>query len=466
MAQYLYHGTSSVFAEDILKNGFKAADLTDKYAEIRSVFAKYIKPEILTDDFFADYGSVFSFKTVSSINLRLSQTQEHEAIGPFGCRLELFLGDNRYGPAPEYAHAITRNGAGELETGVVGYLNTLEERLAGLEEKRLQHQIISAKEYEAVKLLIENARPEFRNNDGQLEFKIREKDDRGIPVLFKIKVDSADEITGTTIDSRVKRKVGPEDIVGVAFLPLFDTRTVPVLEFLPKEQFLEELHKKQEGGLLTEDYTVRDNKTQCINYSLSFPDDKTVLEQKFNEGENLRESTLYAREDLINKGRLCRKRFNDGKLAECTLYVDDYPKYIMQFNDKEQIVSADVYQGNEVSERYFYKDGLPEEKFVFGETGINRFENCIPAEIFTKMIPQTEFEIDTSVDIRVAKIREKLQEKDIYGLDLSYRRLARIDNLSRKSDREIEDDLTKKKIGSIAENIAYMKGLRSKVVKD
>lgn len=78
----LYHGTSSLFAQDIIKNGLGIVQSDNKYDEIRYILSKYINPQILTDEFFDKYAQYISSGSYSSINIR--ESQREAGNGPFG----------------------------------------------------------------------------------------------------------------------------------------------------------------------------------------------------------------------------------------------------------------------------------------------------------------------------------------------------------------------------------------------
>ena len=51
----LYHGTSTKDIEKVLEIGYPAAKGNSKYDEVIPIMSKYIRPEILTPDFFERY---------------------------------------------------------------------------------------------------------------------------------------------------------------------------------------------------------------------------------------------------------------------------------------------------------------------------------------------------------------------------------------------------------------------------
>ena len=109
----LYHGTSSRFISNIIKNGLGVLDTAGKYAEIRNILSKYIKPDILTDEFFDKYaGFIDSGSFLVYIFVKNRHSKEMGRLG-FWKRI-LYIGQNIMLP---------QNMPRQQPVGVLGSLN-------------------------------------------------------------------------------------------------------------------------------------------------------------------------------------------------------------------------------------------------------------------------------------------------------------------------------------------------------
>ncbi len=399
---FFYHGTSSAFAENIIKDGFKFADVSNPFSEFREAFSLYINPEILTNDFFEKYSSFIDLGTVSSFRLRTSQLTEAKAAGPFVCALNI-AEIMPYGPAPEYAHSVTNNCAGELELGVIKYLNQIDQNLNRMD--------ISSEELELLRLLKNNAKESFIDDDGKLNFTNPKSEEINFPILFKIKA-SHEDIAGYGIDMRIKNEVKPEDIVGIAFVPEFDTRSVPVLNFLSKDEFLSELKAKKEKQVKTQSYVLRNPLSQEISYSLDFLENNHVLETNYTD-EKPSKSSLYKQEQGKDKELICEKSYRDGKLHECILNNIDNKSYTLTFNQNEELETIQVSQDRLAIERFFVQEGEMVDKFILNHVLASaEVDNSIVNKLLAQ-IPETRFYSDDVNDTELANLKIELQDFDI-----------------------------------------------------
>lgn len=360
----LYHGTSSRFAEEIIKNGLGVVYDDGEFSEVRSIFSKYINPKILTDDFFRKYSRFMVFGSVSSLGLR--KMQALDGSGPFAVFFE-DLDEAKYWDAPVYAKRTTEYGAGEFEFGVVRFLNSIEESLENSTD---------SEKTEFLTLLKNNAKPEYVKPDGSLRFYTGGDYETDTPILLKINV--PDDVVGRRMsdDARIKTVVKPENIEGVAFLPPFyfgdgADRFVPDLEFLPKEQFLQELknhEKNQQQGC--EFYEIKDVWSEDTKFIFSFPTDKIACVQEFISGR-MHYSYFYARQGRVNQGLRARKRYEKGLPYSCAFF-DKYKQEVAQ------VLFAD----GKPHSICFYENNKIVEKFIVNEAAHYFYENGVLVEVF------------------------------------------------------------------------------------
>lgn len=354
----LYHGTSSRFIRDIIKNGL-GVENTGKYAEIRNILSRYINPNILTDEFFDKYAEFIGSGTFSSINLRKSQLEE--GTGPFGVFENDRPGSARYHAAPEYAKATTSWGAGEFEYGIVKFLNTIQQKSDGLE--RTDNGSTEYKNF--LNLLKNHAKPEYITPDGNLNFYTDGNYETDFPILIKIDVPDSEIAGNYADDARTKKAIKPEQVVGIAFLPpfyydgLFDfDRLVPDLKFLSKEEFLKELNKREGKRHWNEPFEIKDKKGNT-SYMFLFPTDDIACVQEFFSGE-LGYSYFWARKGHINKGKIAKKSYEYGKA------------YICEFYNNESLTARVMFKSGKPDKCIFFNehgDFCGEDKFVVGEDG-------------------------------------------------------------------------------------------------
>ena len=343
----LYHGTSSRFISNIIKNGLGVLDTVGKYAEIRNILSKYIKPDILTDEFFDKYAGFIDSGTVSTIGLR--NIQSIEGKGPFAVIEDnSIFGDTKYSVAPEYAKATTDWGAGEFEYGIVRFLNTIQQRLNYLESNDNN----SPDYRKFLKLLKDNAKLKYISSDGNLNFYTDGNYETDFPILIKIEVADNEIANRYTIDARTKNVVTPEQIKGIAFLPPFYYRgtssldvIVPDLKFLSKEEFLRELSRREGKRHWNETFETKD-KDGNTKYMFLFPTYDIACVQNFVDGD-IYKSSFFDRAGHINKGKIAEKHYKHGKPCECVFY-----------------------ENGGITKRVIFENGKPAECIFFNEQGV------------------------------------------------------------------------------------------------
>ena len=341
----LYHGTSSRFISNIIKNGLGVLDTAGKYAEIRNVLSKYIKPDILTDEFFDKYAGFIDSGSFSSIYIRQKQAQQGN--GPFGVLEADSLYWPKYYAAPEYAKATTSWGAREFEHGIVRFLNTIQQRL----EDFAKTDGASQQYKDFLTLLKDNAKPEYIKPDGKLNFYTDGNYAIDFPILIKFDVPDSEIIIDDNSDTRTRHHITPEQITGIAFLPPFYyddainfDRMVPDLRFLSKEEFLQELNKRAGKRHWNEMFETKDSDGNT-KYIFLFPTDDIACVQEFLSGE-ISYSHFFARSGHINKGKIAQKRYNHGKPYEC-----------------------EFFNNGRLTARVMFKDGKPASCAFFNERG-------------------------------------------------------------------------------------------------
>ena len=312
----LYHGTSSCFVRDIIKNGLGVSKIGGKYAEIRTILSKYINPNILTDEFFDKYSRFIRCFT----RMDLRETQSKEGVGPFGV-IEDKSSPNgaRYRAAPGYAKTTTKSGAGEFEREIISFLNSIQQRLDGLE--KTDNDSTEYKDF--LNLLKNYAKPEYIKPDGNLNFYTSGNYETDFPILIKIEVPDSEIALYRTDDARTKKTIKPEQIVGIAFLPPFDygeffDNPVPDLNFLSKEEFLKELNKREGKHHWNESFEIKklDGSTR---YMFLFPTNNIACVQQFGS-DGIYMSDFFARKGHINRGKIAEKSYKHGKPYECKFY--------------------------------------------------------------------------------------------------------------------------------------------------
>ena len=200
----VYHGTSSKFAKDIIENGLGNVDENGKYAEIRNVLSKYINSEILTDNFFKKYNTFIDLKSVSTMWFR--EIQAKKGNGPFCVFYDKF---NKYYAAPEYAKATTNKGAGEFESGVVEFLNSIQSKLEALNKKTDGFN----KQKELLEILNKNVKTQYIKPDGTFDFYTNGNYEQDFPILIKFDVDEDNLALKYPDESRTKTVIKPDNII-------------------------------------------------------------------------------------------------------------------------------------------------------------------------------------------------------------------------------------------------------------
>ena len=319
----LYHGTSSKFVEDIMKNGLCAVRNTGKYSEIRQIFSKYMNPDVLTDEFF-DKALKFVFTG------RYREYQAKDGDGPFGVVYNE-NGSDRYFEAPAYAKFTTTRGGGEFEETIIQYLNSVDQGPAWYVSDFGDRERIK----EIKQVIRKNINPKYVNSDGTLYVYKDGSAINDFPVLIRFEVPDSDIIIKEKKELRVKHVVRPDQITGVAFLPSFRynidrklstdredrdfDKYVPDLKFLSKEEFFKELERRQKKQNRVDAFEVKDN-VGNTEFMFSFPTDNTACVQKIENGK-IKCAYFYARDGLVNNGLIAKKVYENGLPAEC-LFLD------------------------------------------------------------------------------------------------------------------------------------------------
>ena len=217
--------------EKVLKEGYPAVKGNSKYDEVIPIMSKYIRPEILTPDFFERYwdamNQVFYFAGNPIYRIR-----QFDGVGRGIFALwdrYMFEGKIRKNPAAdvafsgagEYAQAAAKTKMGEFEDYFWRDLNDIQ---------TIEFRSREAKEL--VSLIAQNILPKYRTENG---YKIyQEEEDKPLfPVVVKIK---------TKLDNFGKRVVGdirPEEIIGISFAEKGEPENL-----LSKEDFLKEYHAR------------------------------------------------------------------------------------------------------------------------------------------------------------------------------------------------------------------------------
>lgn len=390
MSLYVYHGTSSAFVKSILQRGFISASLDDQYYEVRRIMQKYVNPEILTDEFFKKHAHMMDGFSFSSNRVRTMQLAQMQAVGPF-VAFANEMGDQRYYTTPGYAEDTTQKGAGEYENGVLRFLENVVERTG----KGREGIGLSAEEREFYSLIKRNIRPEYLV-DGKYNFRRDVSND--FPVLIKIKLDSDDEVEGSTCDARVKHEVKPDKIAGIAFLPSFpilrlgDSGYVPELNFLPPKEFMAELRKRQQG-YKPENYMVYNPMRGELKYAVNFTEDMAIVHD-FASKERY-DIFVYGRKGRQNTGEICHKDIRGGELYQCTMETkvgNQEIKDVFTFYDGQlQHIAEDIESPSRKVHRRFVMDG---ERVVRQEDVRDGFYAAVPVSsrphFGLKDIPPTE----------------------------------------------------------------------------
>lgn len=342
----LYHGTSSHFAKDIIANGLGTSKSDNQYAEIRYILSKYLTPSLLTDEFFDSYSKYIDSGTYSSINIR--QNQGYEGNGPFGALYSSY-NDARYHSAASYAKSTTSWGAGEFEHGIVKFLNSVPKKLADIENNPDSSCPPEYKEF--LELIINNAQAQYITPDKKLKFHTSGNEEKDFPILIQFEVpDEAIALNRYDDDIRTKEIVRPENITGIAFLPTFRYESphdfyTPELKFFSKEEFLEELNKRQGKRHWCEPFEIKNRKSQETRFLYTFPTSNLACVQEYLKG-SIDRSIFYARHNHINKGKIAEKTYQNEQPQECefydngelttrVIYRDGKPKHIISFDGKK-----------------------------------------------------------------------------------------------------------------------------------
>lgn len=321
----LYHGTSSRFIEDILKNGLGHVENTGKWSEVRQILSKYIiNPEILTDEFFEKYWKFISFGS------GFREEQAKDGDGPFGVVYNE-IGPDKYFSAPVYAKFATNHGVGEFEESIIHYLNTIDHGgiwYIGASSEDLHLS------YECTAILKENIKPKYIDSDGNLYVYKDDSYKTDLPILLRFEVPDEDIVIKEDRELRVKNAVKPEQITGIVFLPpfRFDTdwhlsddnedrrfdKFIPDQKFLSKEEFFKELKKRQKQQSELNAFDVKDNDGNLL-FMFSFPTENIACAQKYKNGQ-ISCAYFYARDGHLNNGLIARKVYENGQPIRCDFF--------------------------------------------------------------------------------------------------------------------------------------------------
>lgn len=324
----LYHGTSSRFIEDILKNGLGRVENTGKWSEVRQILSKYlINPEILTDEFFEKYWKFISFGS------GFREEQAKDGDGPFGVVYNE-IGPDKYFSAPAYAKFATNRGVGQFEESIIHYLNTIDHGGIWYIGALLEDLDRS---YEVQKILKENINPKYIDSDGKLYVYKDDDYKQDLPILLRFEVPDEDIVIKEDRELRVKNAVKPEQITGIAFLPPFRynpdrvtqgeenrnfDKFVPDQTFLSKEKFLNELKKRQKQQSELNAFDVKDNDGNML-FMFSFPTENTACAQKYENGQISR-AYFYERDGHLNDGLIAKKIYENGQPTKCEFFHAEY----------------------------------------------------------------------------------------------------------------------------------------------
>ena len=392
----LYHGTSSLFAQDIIKNGLGIVQSDNKYDEIRYILSKYINPQILTDEFFDKYAQYISSGSYSSINIR--ESQREAGNGPFGVFYSNYS-ETPYHAAASYAKSTTSFGAGEFEYGIIKFLNTISEKL----ENTKSNPNFTPPEYQKfLELLINNTRPQYITPEGKLNFYTDGNYEKDFPILLRIEIPDDQVYRKWDDDARIKETVKPENITGIAFLPSFNynelypfDRYTPQLKFFSKELFLEELSKRQGKRHWCEPFEVLDTRSQKTSILFTFPTNDIACAQNYFNG-NIDKAVFYARKEHLNKGKIAEKNYKNGLPYQC-----------------------EFFENGELTARVLYKDRKPNKFVSFNGKKLN------PKQLFILKYEKQAQNISTEsltahIEQRKKEIRERLSKtKDITSIPIT-----------------------------------------------
>ena len=227
----LYHGTSTKDIEKVLERGYPAVRGDSKYDEVIPIMSKYIRPEILTPDFFERYENAMKHVFYSAGNpvYRIRQF-EGGSRGIFAVWFEYMLEgkyrrnlsyDYAFNGAGEYARAAAEFQAGEFEDYFWKDLNVIQSITFNTKEAK-----------ELVSIIAKNIQPKYQTENGYQVY-LEKSEQPLFPIVVKIK---------TKLDNFADRVIGdilPEEIVGISFAEKGEKEN-----FLSKEDFLREYHAR------------------------------------------------------------------------------------------------------------------------------------------------------------------------------------------------------------------------------
>lgn len=338
----LYHGTSSLFAKDIIENGLGIVHNGSEYFELKHILSKYIDSKILTDSFFQKYSKYIESDSYSTFAIR--QGQKSYGYGVFAVAYN-DRSIEHYHAAPEYAKTTTKFGGGEFEAGIVRFLNDIPKKL----EKIKKGDNVANLEYkDFLELLINNALPKYKDASGNLYFHTEGNYEIDFPILIRFEVPE-DKISGKFLDDlRVKYVIKPESITGIAFLPPFDyegvfmNRYTNDLKFFTKDQFLKELEKRKTKRHWCEQFEVVDEKSGKTKFLFSFPTNDLACVQEYECGE-LERAVFYERIGHVNKGKIAEKEYKNGL------------PYVCDFFEKNELIGRALYKNGKLDEVITFK---------------------------------------------------------------------------------------------------------------